>query len=349
MKAMVINGRSIGPDHDPYVIAEVSANHGGNIEVAKATIKMAKDCGADAVKIQTYTPDTMTLDIRRDEFLIQGGLWDGYSLYDLYKEAHTPFEWHAELFEYAKQIGITLFSTPFDESAIELLEDLDVPAYKVASFEATDLPLLQAIGKTGKPVILSTGLANADEIQEAISTLVNAGAESLCVLHCISGYPTPVEQANVSTIQEILTRWPMVTPGLSDHTLSPAAACAAVVMGACVVEKHVISDRSIGGPDASFSLQPEELSLLTNLLREVKHSIGKPGFNLKPVESENLKFRRSIYISENAKKGELVSKNNIRRIRPGLGLPPKFYDKALGMRFTEDVVAGTALRWELIE
>jgi len=349
MNDFKIDDRWIGLDHPPYVIAEVSANHGGNINIAKATIKMAKECGADAVKIQTYTADTMTLDIAHGEFMIEGGLWDGYSLYELYKDAHTPYEWHAELFRYAREIGITLFSTPFDETAIELLESLQTPAYKVASFEATDIPLLQAIGRTGKPVILSTGLANQTEISEAISTLRDAGTSALCVLHCISGYPTPVDQANVKTLTEIQRLWPEVTPGLSDHTLSPAAACAAVALGACVIEKHVITDRSMGGPDASFSLEPNELSELTTLVQQVHASLGRASFQLKPAEQGNLKFRRSIYVSASVKKGELISEKNIRRIRPGFGLAPKYYQQLIGKRFKVDAEPGTALTWELVE
>ncbi|MEJ2045367.1 MAG: pseudaminic acid synthase [Reinekea sp.] len=346
---MIINQRKIGPDEPPYVIAEVSANHRGDINQAKATIQMAKECGADAVKIQTYTPDTMTLDVSNEEFIIKGGLWDGYSLYELYKEAHTPYEWHPELFEYAERIGITLFSTPFDETAIELLESLNTPAYKVASFEATDLPLLDAIGRTGKPVVLSTGLANEAEINEAIKTLTDAGTRDLAVLHCISGYPTPTEQANVKTVQAIAECWPDVIPGLSDHTLSPAAACAAVALGACVVEKHVIVDRNLAGPDASFSLEPDELTLLTSLLRDVKKSLGEPGFQLKAAEADNLKFRRSLYIAQNVRKGEPVTAINVRRVRPGFGLAPKQYPVVQGKVFKTDLPAGTALRWEHIE
>lgn len=348
-KPMIINGRQIGRNNKPYFIAEVSANHGGDIEQAKATILMAKECGADAVKIQTYTPDTMTLNCPQDDFKVKGGLWDGTTLYDLYQEAHTPYEWHKPLFQYAKDIDITLFSTPFDESAIELLESLETPAYKVASFEATDLPLLEAIGRTRKPVILSTGLANEDEISEAIETLKASGTTELCVLHCISGYPTPVEQANVRTIIEIQQRWPDVIPGLSDHTLSPAAACAAVVLGACVIEKHVIADRSIGGPDSSFSLVPTQVAEICRLLPEVHASLGVAGFQLKPAESENLKFRRSLYVSRNVKAGEKLTEENIRRIRPGYGLAPKHYSEVLGKHFARDLPAGSALKWEYFE
>jgi pseudaminic acid synthase len=349
MKTIEINGTPIGSDCPPYVIAEVSANHNGDIEQAKNTIKMAKESGASAVKIQSYTPDTMTLDVRNEDFLIKGGTWDGYYLYDLYQEAYTPYEWHQELFAYARDLGITLFSTPFDETAIDLLESLNTPAYKIASFEITDLPLLEQISRTGKPVIMSTGLANEEEIEQSIHTLRVHGCKDLVVLHCISGYPTPVEQANVQTVQLVSQRWPDVLVGLSDHTLSNDVSVCAVALGACVIEKHVTLNRSLGGPDSSFSLEPDELVVLVRSCKNTWAAIGKGHFQLKKAEESNLRFRRSIYISKDVQAGDVLTEENIRRVRPGYGLPPSVWYQVLGKRVKRDLCMGTALCWEDID
>lgn len=346
---MKIANTSINKNSAPYIVAELSANHGGEIDVAKRTIAMAKRAGANAVKLQTYTPDTMTLKSEREDFHISEGLWQGYQLYDLYAQAHTPYEWHKPLFDYANDIGITIFSTPFDESAIELLQSLNAPAYKVASFEVLDLPLLEAIASTGKPVILSTGLANETEINEAVETLKSNGTNDLIILHCISSYPAPTDQANVRTIQLIQQQWPDAIVGLSDHTMTNSAAVAAVALGARFIEKHVILDRNMGGPDSSFSLEENQLSELVTSCQEAYLSLGKASFELKAAEQGNLKFRRSLYIAENLKAGDVLTQKNLRRIRPGYGLNPRYYHQLLGKRVTQDIETGMPMRWEFVE
>ncbi len=343
-----IDGRKIGQDMKPYLIAELSANHNGDIERAFNTIKAAYESGADAIKIQTYTADTMTINCDREDFMVRGGLWDGYKLYDLYKWAETPFEWHKELFEYARKIGITIFSTPFDESAVDLLESLNAPAYKIASFEATDLPLLRYIGKTRKPVIISTGMCSEGEIEEAISTLHDAGCKELVVLHCISSYPAPIEQANLLQIANLAKRFNVIT-GLSDHTLGTTASIAAVALGACVIEKHFILNRSEKGPDSEFSIEPHELKQLAEATKDAWLALGKVGFERQPAEAASKKFRRSVYFIKNLKKDEIITEKHIRRIRPGMGLPPKYFDTLIGKRVKQDVTFGTPTSWDLID
>lgn len=344
-----INGRRIGADYPPYFIAEVSANHGGNISAALKTIQMAKEAGADAVKIQSYTPDTMTIDSDLDDFIVKTGPWADRSLYDLYGEAHTPFEWHSDIFEYANKLGITLFSTPFDESAIDLLESLNTPAYKVASFELNDHPLLARMAQTGKPVILSTGMANEIEIEEAVKVLTENGCEQLAILHCISGYPTPVADANIATVPLLLKKFPNQVVGLSDHTLSSSVSITAVALGASLVEKHVTVSRQDKTPDSDFSLEPEEIKLLVKGLQEAWCSLGEPSFKLKPSESSNTVFRRSIYVVQDVKRGEIFTTENIRRIRPGFGLHPKFYDGIIGKKARLDLKKGKALQQKDVE
>jgi pseudaminic acid synthase len=342
MRTIKINGREIGPNKPPYVIAELSANHNGSLDRALATIKMAKECGACAAKLQTYTADTMTIESDSEDFQIQGGLWDGRSLYDLYEEAHTPFEWHKEIFEYSRQIGITCFSTPFDESAVELLEGLNTPAYKIASFEMIDLPLIDCVARTGKPMIISTGMANLEEMGEAVDCAKAAGCEQLVLLHCISGYPTPVEQANLRTIPDLAQRFE-VSVGLSDHTMGTAVSVAAIAMGASVIEKHVTLSRAEAGPDSEFSLEPNELEQLCSDTKSAWCAMGEVNYALKQVEKENLKFRRSIYVVTNIKAGERFTADNIRRIRPGFGLPPKMYEQVIGKVASTDLTSGCAL------
>lgn len=347
-KEVFINGRIISERNFPYIVAEISANHNGDINKAFEIIKSAKKAGADAVKIQTYTPETMTIDCDKDDFLIKDGLWKGYNLYDLYKEAQTPFEWQKALFDYAKEIGITLFSTPFDETAVELLESLEAPAYKVASFEATDLPLIDAIAKKKKPIILSTGMANLEEISEAVEVIKMAGCKDLVILHCISGYPTPIEEANLKTISDLRKRFNVLV-GLSDHTLGLTASLTSIPLGAVFIEKHFTHSRKDIGPDSAFSLEPSELE---NLCRESKNTfnaLGHAGYDRKPVELSSLKFRRSIYVVEDIKKGEKFNKENIRRIRPGFGIAPKFYPELLGKSAVRDIKRGEPLKMEDIE
>lgn len=344
---ITIASRKIGKNHSPYIIAELSANHNGSIERAIATLDMIKKMGADAVKIQTYTADTMTIDCDNDYFKIKKGLWQGYNLYKLYQWAQTPFEWHELLFEHARKIGLTLFSTPFDESAVDLLESLNCPAYKIASFEATDLPLIEYVAKTGKPLIISTGLVNQTEIDDIINTVKNTGNTQLVLLHCISAYPAPIEQSNLKTIVDINTRW-QVLSGLSDHTLGTTVAVTSVALGACVIEKHVTLSRADKGPDSEFSLEPQELKQLVTQSKLAWHALGKVGYERKPAEQESMKFRRSLFFVADINAGETITEQHIRRIRPGFGLAPKYLDDILGKKAKIDIKRGTPVSWELI-
>jgi len=343
-----IDGREIGPGSPPYIIAELSANHNGHIERALATIDAACAAGADAIKLQTYTPDTMTIDCDHQDFMISGGLWDGYKLYDLYQWAHTPFEWHEELFAHARKRGITVFSSPFDESAVDLLESLDAPAYKIASFELTDLPLITYVAQTGKPMIMSSGMANEDEISEAVTTAREAGCHEIVLLHCISSYPAPVEQSNLAQVPELARRFGVVS-GLSDHTLGTTAAIASVALGAQVIEKHFTLSRQDKGPDSEFSLEPDELQRLVTESRDAWLALGEPGYQLRDAEAPNLKFRRSIYFVSDLKKGDVIERQHILRIRPGFGLAPKHLDTIPGKKVTQDVVRGMPVTWDVIE
>ena len=345
MKEIKIDGRSIGAAYAPYIIAEISANHNGSIETAKKIIVEAKRAGADAVKLQTYTPDTITLNSDSEDFRIQGGLWDGRTLYDLYQEAYMPWEWHKPLFDYAREQGITIFSSPFDNTAVDLLEDLNAPAYKIASFEAVDLPLIKYVASTGKPMIISTGMADADEIQEAIDAARSGGCKELVILRCVSGYPAAAEDYNLRTIPDMLDRFGVLV-GLSDHTLDNTTAIASVAMGACVIEKHFTLDRSGGGPDDSFSLEPTELAELCRGVRVAWGSLGKVNYGLKSGEIGNAKFRRSLYFVQSLKAGDEVSSDSVRSVRPGYGLPPKMLDKIIGRRLVRDVRENTPVRME---
>lgn len=342
-----IAGRKIGPDFKPYIIAELSANHNGSIEVALKTLEAAAKCGVDAIKIQSYTPDTMTISCDKEDFQIKGGLWDSYNLYDLYKWAQTPFEWHQPLFAKAKELGLTLFSTPFDESAVDLLESLDAPAYKIASFELTDLPLIKYVAQTGKPMIMSTGMANLAEIAEAIQTARESGCQDLVVLHCISAYPAPVEQSNLATIKDLAQRFDVIS-GLSDHTLGTAVAVTSVALGASIIEKHFTLDRNEKGPDSEFSIEPDELKTLVEESNIAFQAIGHAGYEIKPVEESNIKFRRSLYFVKNIEQGETITEQHIKRIRPGYGLPPKYLSKVIGKKANQTIERGTAVSWELI-
>lgn len=342
---VTIDGVKIGPNHPPYIIAELSANHNGSLERALETIDEAKRCGASAIKLQTYTADTMTIDSDRPEFSIEGGPWDGYRLYDLYKWAETPFEWHKAMFEHARKVGITVFSTPFDETAVDLLEGLEAPAYKIASFEMTDLPLVEYVAKTGKPMVMSTGMATEEEIEEAVTTAREAGCKELVLLHCISSYPAPIEQANVAQLVELGHRFKAV-PGLSDHTLGTTASVAAVALGACLIEKHFILSRDDGGPDSGFSIEPDELTRLCKDTRAAWAAVGKAGYVRQEAEQPNKMFRRSIYFMRDMKAGERVSERDIRRIRPGTGIEPKYFRSLIGRALKKDVLKGTPTEWE---
>lgn len=345
---IMIDGRRIGHDAPPFIIAELSANHNGSLDRALKTIEAAKACGADAIKLQTYTADTMTIDFDGPGFVIDGGLWNGYKLYDLYKWAQTPFDWHQAMFAHARKIGVTVFSTPFDESAVDLLESLDAPAYKIASFEVTDLPLIRYVAATGKPMIMSTGMASELEIEEAVTTARESGCKELVLLHCISSYPAPMEQANLKQIIELERRFNTV-PGLSDHTLGTTASVAAVALGACVIEKHFTLSRADKGADSEFSIEPAELERLCKDTRDAWSALGKTGYERQQAEEASKVFRRSIYFVCDLPAGTVIMPEHIRRIRPGLGLPPKHYDSLLGRRLKKEVTRGTPTAWELFD
>jgi N-acetylneuraminate synthase len=337
-----INERVIGSNEPPYVIAELSANHNGQLSLALRLIEEAKKAGADAVKLQTFKPDTITLNCDREEFKIRGGLWDGRTLYELYEEAHMPWEWHKPLFEHARKVGITLFSSPFDNTAIDLLEDLNAPAYKIASFEAVDLPLIKYAASTGKPMIISTGMADAQEIQEAIDAAREGGCKELAVLHCVSGYPAPALDYNLRTIPDMIQRFGLVT-GLSDHTLDNTTAIASVAMGASIIEKHFTLDRRGGGPDDSFSLEPAELAALCYGAKTAWQSLGKVDYGRKSSEQGNAQFRRSLYFVKDMRAGDVVTANCVRSVRPGFGLPPKYLGLILGRTLNRDVQHATPI------
>ncbi len=338
-----IAGRRIAADEPPYIIAELSANHNGRLETALRIIEEAKKAGADAIKLQTYTADTITLNCDSEEFQIHGGLWDGKTLYQLYQEAHMPWDWHKPLFEHARAHDITIFSSPFDNTAVDLLEDLNAPAYKIASFEAVDLPLIKYVASTGKPMIISTGMADAEEIQEAIDAAREGGCKELAILHCVSGYPAPAADYNLHTIPDMMRRFGLVT-GLSDHTLDNTTAIASVVLGASIIEKHFTLDRNGGGPDDSFSLEPAELAALCRDSKIAWSALGKVNYGRKSSEEGNAQFRRSLYFAKDLFKGDLIDSHSIRSVRPGFGIQPKFLEKILGKRLRGDVKKNTPVR-----
>ena len=339
-----IDGRKIGTDYAPYIIAEMSANHNGSIENAFKIIEQAKRCGADAVKLQTYTADTITLNSCAPEFMIRGTLWDGQSLHELYQKAHMPWDWHKPLFDFAREQGITIFSSPFDFSAVDLLESLDAPAYKIASFEMVDLPLIRYVAQTGKPMIISTGMADADEIAEAVETAKSAGCRELVVLHCVSGYPAPAADYNLRTLPDMAARFDTLV-GLSDHTLDNTTAVASVVLGACVIEKHFTLDRNGGGADDSFSLEPDGLQALCRDSKTAWQALGRVHYGLKSSEQGNVQFRRSLYFVKDLQKGDTIDETCIRSVRPGFGIAPKHFDELIGKRLTRNVQANTKTDW----
>lgn len=346
--SILLAGRTIGPGHPPYVVAEISANHNGKLADALKIIEMAKQAGADAVKIQTYRPDTMTIDCGKPEFQIRGGLWDGLSLYELYEKAHTPWDWHGDLFAKAREVGITLFSSPFDNTAVDLLEELQAPAYKIASFEMIDLPLIARVARTGKPIIISSGMGSVQEIAEALDCARGNGAKEIALLHCVSGYPAPAKDYNLKTIADMMQKFG-VPVGISDHTLDNVTAIGAVALGACLIEKHLTLDRTRGGPDDSFSIEPDALAALCRDARAVWQASGEVNYG--PVESErgNVSFRRSLYVVTDIEAGEIFDGSNIRSIRPGYGLPPKSLPQLLGKRAARRLERGTALKWDYVE
>lgn len=334
-----IDGREIGPSHPPYIIAELSANHNGSLDTALTIITEASRAGADAVKLQTYRPDTITLDVQRPEFYVSGGLWDGRSLYDLYEEAHTPWEWHPVLFEHAKKTGITIFSSPFDKTAVDFLESLGAPAYKIASFEAIDLPLISYVASKGKPLIISTGMADEIEIQEAVDAARKAGCQQLALLRCVSGYPAPSEQYNLRTIPDMQTRYKTLV-GLSDHTLDNTTAITSVAFGASIIEKHFTLDRNGNGPDDSFSLEPSDLMALCRDTKTAWKSLGTIDYGCKESERGNVQFRRSLYFVKSLAVGEIITDNAVKSVRPGYGLAPKYIDSVIGRKVKTPVRYG---------
>ncbi|WP_231852684.1 pseudaminic acid synthase [Bordetella petrii] len=338
-----IAGRRISQEDPPYVIAEVSANHNGRLDVALRLIDEAKKAGADAVKLQTYTADTITLDADTEDFQIRGGLWDGKTLYQLYQEAHMPWEWHEPLFEHARKVGIPIFSSPFDRTAADLLDSLNAPAFKIASFEAVDLPLIRYVAGKGKPMIISTGMADDEEIQEAIDAARSGGCTQLAILHCVSGYPAPAQDYNLRTVPDMIQRFGLVT-GLSDHTLDNTTAVTSVALGASLIEKHFTLDRSGGGPDDSFSLEPADLAALCRDSRTAWQALGKVDYGRKSSEQGNAQFRRSLYFVKPLQAGETITEDAVRSVRPGFGLPPKQLDDVVGRKVGRDIAANTPVR-----
>ena len=338
--SITIADRRISADQAPYVITEISANHNGNIETAFKIIEAAKQAGADAVKLQTYRPDTITLNCDSEDFRIHGGLWDGRTLYELYQEAHMPWEWHAPLFAHARELGITIFSSPFDNTAVDLLEDLNAPAYKIASFEAVDPALIKYVASTGKPMIISTGMADVQEIQEAIDAAREGGCKELAILHCVSGYPAPAADYNLRTIPDMIKRFGLVT-GLSDHTLDNTTAITSVAMGASIIEKHFTLDRSGGGPDDIFSLEPADLAALCRDCNTAWQALGQVDYGRQSSELSNVKFRRSLYFVKDLKAGDVITADAVRSVRPGFGAAPKDLGDIIGRRIRSEVVACT--------
>jgi pseudaminic acid synthase len=343
-----INEHEIGVERPCYIIAEISANHSHNFEKAVSMIKTAKDVGADAVKIQTYTPDTLTINCDNEYFRIgKGTIWEGRTLYELYGEAYTPWEWQPELKTVADKIGITLFSTPFDASAVDFLEKMDVPAYKIASFELIDLPLIEKVARTGKPLIISTGMASEDEIAETVDLVAGYG-NGLVLLKCCSAYPARPEDMNLRAIPYMAKKF-NVPAGLSDHTLENTVPAAAVALGACVIEKHFTLSRKDGGPDSNFSLEPDEFKLMVDTVRTVEKALGETEIKITEHEKASLVFRRSLFVVRDIKKGEKFTLKNVRDIRPGNGLPPKYLKKIIGMKASRDIARGTPLEPGIVE
>lgn len=349
MNKLNISNIPIGLSHPPFIIAEMSGNHNQSLERSLQIVEAAAKAGAHAIKLQTYTADTMTLDIKKNEFYIDDpkSLWNGKSLYELYQEAHTPWEWHKKIFDRANELGLIAFSTPFDATAVDFLEDLKVPAYKVASFENIDIPLLKKIAHTGKPIIMSTGMASLSELDESVKTIRENGCEQIILLKCTSAYPADPADINLKTIPHLKEFFDLPV-GLSDHTLGIGVSLAAVSLGAVVLEKHFTLSRAEGGVDSAFSLEPNELKRLVEESKFAWQALGKVNYALTEKEKTSRQFRRSLYITEDMKTGDVISQNNLRAIRPGLGLPPKFYDKLLGKKVTCDVRRGTPVSWSLI-
>jgi pseudaminic acid synthase len=343
---MKVNGINIGQRYKPFIIAELSANHGGSLARAKESILKASSTGVSAIKIQTYTPDTMTIKSEKPDFYIKQGLWKGKSLHDLYSEAYTPFEWHEELFDYAKKLGITLFSTPFDESAVDLLESLNTPAYKIASFEMIDLPLIEYIAKKNKPIFMSTGMASLDEIHDAVKVIKKYNNSDLLIFHCISAYPAPTEESNLSNIKFLKDEFNVLI-GLSDHTTNNIASITSIGLGAVAIEKHFKLNDEEDSADSKFSLNIKQLTNLVSECNQAWLAKGKSGkFNRSKDEEQNIIFRRSLYFVKNLKEGHIITPDDVRRIRPGYGIAPKYFNDIVGKQIKNSVEIGDPVKWD---
>lgn len=347
-ESIKIGGRAVGRGHPPYVIAEVSANHHQDFEQAVRIIRAAKDAGANAVKLQTYTPDTMTIACERAEFRIQGTIWDGRNLHELYGEAYTPWDWQPRLKRVANDLGLDLFSTPFDATAVDFLEEMQAPAYKLASFELVDLPLIRKMAQTGKPLIISTGMGTLDEIDEAVRTAREAGAGELALLKCTSAYPARAEDMNLRSIPELARRFDLPV-GLSDHSMNEAVPVAAVALGACIIEKHITLSRAEPGPDSAFSLEPQEFKAMVDAVRIAEKALGTVHFGVEEKEAGSRLFRRSLFVVKDMTRGEVFTAENVRSIRPGYGLHTRYLEDILGRHAARDIERGTPLSWELVE
>jgi pseudaminic acid synthase len=346
--SLQINNKKIGDGHSVFIIAELSANHNHNFDNVVKLIKEAKKAGADAVKLQTYTPDTITINCSNEYFQIkQGTIWDGKTLYDLYKEAYTPWEWQPKLKEIAENEGLILFSTPFDKTAVDFLEDMDVPVYKVASFEITDIPLIEYIASKGKPIIISTGIATLSDIEEALCACRRMNNNQIALLKCTSAYPSPLEEINLKTIPNMIETFKTIV-GLSDHTLGISVPVAAVALRAKIIEKHFTLSRAMGGPDAVFSLEPDEFKQMVKSVREVEKALGDISYQLSEKTKKSREFSRSLFVVKDIKKGDIFTEENVRSVRPGFGLHPKYYKDVLGKKATKDIKRGTPLNWDLV-
>ena len=348
-KELMIDGKKLSDKSDTYIIAEMSANHLHNLDRAKRIIDVAKECGADAIKLQTYRPDTITIDCRGPEFMATpGSPWENMNLFELYKEAYTPWEWHGELMDYAKKVGITCFSSPFDLTAIDLLEELNVPAYKIASFEINDIPLIKKAAMTGKPIIMSTGIADMSDIELALRTCKEAGNDKVILLKCVSEYPTPYEEINLRTLTNMSETFDCVV-GVSDHSFGSAVAVAGVALGARVIEKHLTLSRKDGGPDGTFSMEPQEFKNMVTDIRNVEKALGKVTYELTEKQKKSKGRSRSLCVVSDIKKGEIFTPDNMRSIRPGYGLHTKYYKDIIGKRASCDIKKGTAMKWNYVE
>lgn len=345
---MQIGKFNINSNSKVFIIAELSANHNGNLSTAIETIRAAKRAGADCIKLQTYTADTITIDSDNPDFIIKDTIWSGRKLYDLYKEAYTPWEWHKRLYDVAKEENLECFSSPFDKTAVDFLESLNTPAYKIASFEVTDIPLIKYIASKGKPIIISTGIADLEDIELAIKTCREEGNDQIALLKCTSSYPAPINEANMSMVKDLATRFKVIS-GLSDHTMGSTVPIVATVFGAKIIEKHFILDREIGGPDASFSMNELEFSAMVNSIREAELAIGKINYNLTSKQIQGKTFSRSLYVVEDINEGEKFTNINVRSIRPGFGIHPKFYEEILNKIAKKNIKRGTALTFDLIQ